>query len=66
MMCLCGEEFTPARTAKTCSPKCSAVRSARRQRKWRETHPEFKQATYHTPITRAVRLLFADKEENHA
>lgn len=37
---ICGTAFTPCRNAKTCSPKCSVIRTARRQRAYQVAHPE--------------------------
>ena len=69
---ICGAGFAPQRNAKTCSPKCSSIRTARRQRAYIKAHPEQKRLTeirYRKMVhrdgrqgrmlNRAVRLLFA-------
>ncbi len=71
LTCLCGKIFEPKRNSKTCSPECSKVRTARRQRAYIIAHPEqrrltdlrYREVVSHVSMTRkvnrAVRLLFA-------
>lgn len=69
---ICGTPFEKHRNSKTCSPKCSAVRTARRQRAYVKAHPvqkrltekRYRKAKYRARqssrmLDRAVRLLFA-------
>jgi len=72
LTCLCGKQFEPKRNSKTCSPECSTVRTARRQRAYVKAHPaqkkltekRYRKSVYRDRrqgrrIDRAVRLLFA-------
>lgn len=73
---VCGAPFAPRKNAKTCSPKCSTARTARRQRAYIKAHPAQKHTTeerYRAKVhretrmlNRAVRLLFALTGETHA
>ena len=63
LTCLCGKDFVPKRNSKTCSPKCSAKLTRRRERAYNAAHPLQRRAS--SMKYRAVRDDYSPSSKSH-